>query len=222
MTGPLFSDRAAAGRMLADRLRGGPWHDPLVLAIPRGGIEVAAPVAEGLAAELDVVLSRKLRAPYQSELAIGAIAEDGAVHLNAFAAAMAEADEAWIEAEKERQLAEIARRREMIRRVRPAARPAGRSVIVVDDGIATGATMIAALHTVPAERPRELVVAVPVAPPDRVAAIRPLCDRLVCLHERDDFQAVGQCYDSFPQVEDDRVLDLLRAAARPLAAASVP
>jgi len=222
MTGPLFSDRAAAGRMLADRLRGGPWHHPLVLAIPRGGIEVAAPVAEGLAAELDVVLSRKLRAPYQSELAIGAIAEDGAVHLNAFAAALAEADEAWIEAEKERQLAEIARRREMIRRVRPAARPAGRSVIVVDDGIATGATMIAALHTVRAERPRELVVAVPVAPPDRVAAIRPLCDRLVCLHERDDFQAVGQCYDSFPQVADDRVLDLLRAAARPLAAAPVP
>lgn len=82
--------------------------------------------------------------------------------------------------------------------------------------------MIAALHTVRAERPRELVVAVPVAPPDRVAAIRPLCDRLVCLHERDDFQAVGQCYDSFPQVEDDRVLDLLRAAARPLAAAPVP
>ncbi|MBM4010041.1 MAG: phosphoribosyltransferase [Planctomycetes bacterium] len=162
------------------------------------------------------------RPPYQSELAIGAIAEDGAVHLNAFAAALAEADEAWIEAEKERQLAEIARRREMIRRVRPAARPAGRSVIVVDDGIATGATMIAALHTVRAERLRELVVAVPVAPPDRVAAIRPLCDRLVCLHERDDFQAVGQCYDSFPQVADDRVLDLLRAAARPLAAAPVP
>jgi len=221
MIHPIFSDRAAAGRALADRLRGEPWKHLLVLAIPRGGIEVAVPLARGLEAELDVVLSRKLRAPYQPELAIGAVAEDGTVHVNAFAASMADADEAWIEAEKERQLAEIVRRRELIRRVRPPACAAGRSVIVTDDGIATGATMIAALHTVRAERPRELVVAVPVGPPDRLAAIRPLCDRLVCLHERDDFQAVGQFYASFPQVEDDRVLELLRAAILPRAAAPV-
>lgn len=219
MNRPLFPDRAAAGRLLADRLRDEPWHEPLVLAIPRGGIEVAEPIARGLAAELDVVLSRKLRAPFQPELAIGAVAEDGAVHLNAFAASMAGADQSWIEAEKERQLAEIARRREMIRRVRPPARPAGRSVILTDDGIATGATMMAAVHTVRAAGPRELVVAVPVAPPDRLAAIRPLCDRVVCLHERDDFRAVGQFYEYFPQVEDDRVLELLRAAVRPLASA---
>jgi len=210
MNHPFFPDRAAAGRMLADVLKRDAWHDPLVLAIPRGGIEVADTLASGLGAELDVVLSRKLRAPFQPELAIGALAEDGTAHLNAFAVSMTEADDSWIEAEKARQRAEIARIRGLVRRVRPPARLAGRSVIITDDGIATGATMIAALHATRATGPRELVVAVPVAPPDKLAAIRPLCDRLICLHERCDFQAVGQFYGDFTQIEDDRVIEVLR------------
>jgi predicted phosphoribosyltransferase len=213
MSGPLFTDRAQAGRSLAEAIAAAPLHDPLVLAIPRGGIEVGATLAAGIAAELDVVLSRKLRAPQQPELAIGAVAEDGATHLNPLTASFAGADASWIAAETERQLREIARRQEMFRRVRPRAPLAGRTVIVTDDGIATGATMIAALHTVRAAGPRELVVAVPVASPAAIAAIRPLCDRLICLHEPAHFRAVGQFYRDFEQVEDDRVVELLREAA---------
>jgi predicted phosphoribosyltransferase len=215
MNGPIFLNRADAGRSLAAAFAATPLHDPLVLAIPRGGIEVAATLAAGIGAELDVVLSRKLRAPHQPELAIGAVAEDGAIHLNPFTASLAGAHASWIDAEKRRQLGEIARRRELIRRIRPPVAVAGRTVIVTDDGIATGATMIAALHTVRAAGPRELVVAVPVASPAALAAIRPLCDRLVCLHEPADFQAVGQFYRDFDQVEDGRVVDLLRDAATP-------
>lgn len=211
----LFTDREEAGWMLVDRLRGRSLHRPLVLAIPRGGIEVGVPLARGLGAELDVVLSRKLRSPQQPELALGAVAEDGSVSLNHFAQALTDVGDAFIEAERRRQMEEIARRRRLYRAVRPAADPAGRTVIVTDDGIATGATMIAALRTVRAARPSELIVAVPVAPIDRLDAIRPICDLLVCLHEADDFWAVGQFYRHFEQVEDDRVVALLREEGLP-------
>ncbi|MFM8415130.1 MAG: phosphoribosyltransferase [Planctomycetota bacterium] len=214
----IFSDREEAGWMLVERLReeglGGPspgtTEKPLVLAIPRGGIEIGAVLARGLGAELDVVLSRKLRAPYQPELALGAVSETGEVYLNQFATAMSEAGQVYVEAERQRQLAEIARRREMYRAVRPQAPVAGRTVILTDDGIATGATMIAALNTVKAGGAKWIVVAVPVAAPDRLDAIRPLCDRLVCLEEPDAFWAIGQFYRDFAQVEDARVVELLR------------
>jgi predicted phosphoribosyltransferase len=212
-----FADRSEAGWMLVERLRGERFHDPLVLAIPRGGIEVGAALARGLGAQLDVVLSRKLRAPHQPELALGAVSEDGSVHLNHFAAAMTDAGDAWIEAERRRQLAEIDRRREMFRSVRPRAPITGRTVILTDDGIATGATMIAALHTVRAAGPREIIVAVPVGSPDRIDAIRELCDRVVCLHESSAFWAVGQFYRDFEQVEDARVVELLRECDTPIA-----
>lgn len=221
MNGPLFADRDEAGWMLVERLRGEALHRPLVLAIPRGGIEVGAALARGLGAELDVVLSRKLRAPYQPELAIGAVSEGGEVYLNHFGAAVTEAGDAYIEAERRRQLAEIARRTTLFRAVRPRAAIAGRTVIVTDDGIATGATMIAALRAVRAAGPRELIVAVPVGSADRIAAIRPLCDRLICLHEPQAFWAVGQFYRSFAQVEDDRVVDLLRDYGSPITTSGV-
>jgi predicted phosphoribosyltransferase len=210
-----FADREEAGWMLVERLRGEGLEKPLVLAIPRGGVEVGAVLARGLGAELDVVLSRKLRAPHQPELALGAVSETGEVYLNHFASAMTDAGDAYVEAERKRQMAEIERRRALVRAVRPQAPVAGRTVIVTDDGIATGATMIAALHTVRAAGARTIIVAVPVAAPDRIDAIRPLCDRIVCLQEPEAFWAIGQFYRDFEQVADERVLDLLRDFGRP-------
>lgn len=215
MDHPFFADRESAGAMLAERLRGLPLHDPIVLAIPRGGVETGVAIARGLGCELDVVLARKLGAPHQPELAIGAVSEDGDVCLNDFAASMVDLGSGFVEMERRRQLAEIARRRSMFRTVRPQADVRGRSVILTDDGIATGATMTAALHMVRAAGAREITVAVPVAAPGRIAALRPLCDRVVCLGEPDDFQAVGQFYRDFEQVEDDRVVALLRDEGRP-------
>ncbi len=206
----IFADRAEAGWMLVERLRGESLEKPLVLAIPRGGVEIGAVLARGLGAELDVVLSRKLRSPHQPELALGAVSENGEVYLNHFASAMTDAGDAYVEAERQRQLAEIARRKTMFRAVRPQAAIAGRTVILTDDGIATGATMIAALHWVRTAGATEIVVAVPVAAPDRLDAIRPLCDRLVCLEEPETFWAIGQFYRNFEQVEDARVVELLR------------
>ena len=219
----IFADREEAGWMLVERLRqeglggpaGGGAERPLVLAIPRGGVEIGAVLARGLGAELDVVLSRKLRAPHQPELALGAVSESGEVYLNHFASAMTDAGDAYVEAERQRQLAEIERRRALIRAVRPQAPIAGRTVIVTDDGVATGATMIAALHTVRAAGARKIIVAVPVGAPDRIDALRPLCDRIVCLQEPGAFWAIGQFYRDFAQVEDERVLELLRDFGRP-------
>lgn len=206
----MFNDRHEAGERLVARLRDTAAARPLVLAIPRGGIEVGAALAHGLGCELDVVLSRKLRAPHQPELALGAVSETGEVYLNQFATAMSGATAAYVEAERSRQMEEIERRRQMFRAVRPQAEVRGRTVIVTDDGIATGATMIAALKTVKAEGAREIIVAVPVGSPERLEAIRPLCDRIECLLEPTDFWAVGQFYRDFEQVSDERVVELLR------------
>lgn len=210
-----FADREEAGWMLVERLHDERLEKPLVLAIPRGGVEIGAVLARGLGAELDVVLSRKLRAPHQPELALGAVSETGEVYLNHFAAAMTDVGDIFIERERQRQLAEIARRRELYRAVRPRAEVAGRTVIVTDDGIATGATMIAALHTVRAAGARTVIVAVPVGAPDRIEAIRPLCDRVICLQEPAWFWAIGQFYRDFAQVSDERVVELLRDFGRP-------
>ena len=208
-----FADRAEAGRLLARELRDGIPGRPLVLAIPRGGVEVGATLAAALSADLDVVLARKLRAPHQPELALGAVSEEGEVHLMDHAAAVPGATAEYIAAERDRQLGEIARRRAMYRAVRPAVPPAGRAVILTDDGIATGATMIAALRTVRAAGAAHVTVAVPVAPPERLAEVRRLCDRVVCLAAPEAFLAVGEFYRDFAQVEDDRVVELLRAHA---------
>jgi predicted phosphoribosyltransferase len=139
-----------------------------VLAIPRGGVVTGAVLAHELGADLDVVLSRKLRAPEQPELAIGAISEDGQIYLNHYAQEFLDVMEEYLAEERRYQLAEIARRKKLFRAVRPQASLAGRSVIVTDDGIATGSTMIAALQAVKTQKPREVIVAVPVASPDRL------------------------------------------------------
>ncbi len=206
---PPFADRADAGRQLADELRRELWVDPLVLAIPRGGIETALPIAEVLGAELDCVFARKLRSPHQRELAFGAIDERGVVHLDRSIVHSLGLTEPVIEAERRRQLAEIERRAALVRARRPRARIAGRDVIVTDDGIATGSTMLAALETVRREHPRSLTVAVPVAPPDRLEEARHHADRVVCLHAPTDFWAVGQFYDDFREVRDERVVEVM-------------
>jgi len=208
-----FQDREDAARQLGEKLKPRDLRDPLVLAIPRGGVVTGAVLARCLRAELDVALSRKLRAPHQPEYAIGAIGEDGRVTLNADAHRVSGMSDEYLEEEKQRQLAEIARRRELIRGVRPAARIRGRSVIVTDDGIATGSTMIAALQSLRAHRPHELIVAVPVAAPDRLAEVRRWCDDAVCLQAPRGFWAIGQFYDRFDQIDDDEVLRLLRENA---------
>lgn len=206
----LFRDREDAAVQLARELLGRPLHDPLVLAIPRGGVVTGAVLARELDAELDVVLSRKLRAPFQPEYAIGAISEDGVVALNPTAQEMLELPEGYLESERRHQIAEINRRRKLIRATRPAASIADRSVIVTDDGIATGSTMISALQTIRKQHPHELIVAVPVASPDRLAEVRRWCDDAVCLLAPDNFWAVGQFYDDFAPVEDEEVVRLLR------------
>jgi predicted phosphoribosyltransferase len=192
------------------RLKGLHRRHPLVLAVPRGGVVVGAVLAHELDAELDVILARKLRAPYQPELAIGAVSEDGEVHLNAFARQIPGVTDDYLDAERAHQIAEIARRRSMFREARPAAVVSGRTVIVTDDGIATGSTILAALHVLKAKTPHEVIVAVPVAPPEMVAHLGKHCDRVECLLAPPHFGAVGAFYRDFEQVEDDAVIRLLR------------
>jgi predicted phosphoribosyltransferase len=205
-----FRDREDAARHLATLLKGRDLRDPVVLAIPRGGVVTGAILARELGADLDVVLSRKLRAPMQPELAVGAVGEDGHVVFNPAIRDYMNVPDEYLEDEKRHQLAEIARRKKLVRGVRPAVPLAGRSVIVADDGIATGSTMIAALQTARAQHPHELIAAAPVGSPDRIAEIRRWCDEVVCLLTPGDFWAIGQFYDYFYPVEDDEMLQILR------------
>jgi predicted phosphoribosyltransferase len=209
----MFQDREDAARQLAKQLQGIELVNPLVLAIPRGGVVTGAILARELGAELDVVIARKLRAPYQPELALGAIGENGEVYLNDYAQDADGYSEQYLEEEKRHQIEEMARRKKLFRTVRPAAKVDGRTVIVTDDGIATGATMMAALCVLRSQRPLEVIVAVPVSSPDRLEQIRPHCDRVVCLLAPENFWAVGQFYEDFASVEDETVVELLRQAA---------
>jgi len=211
----MFRNREDAAHLLVQRLKGYPFHDPVVLAIPRGGVVTGAVLARELGAELDVVLSRKLRAPFQRELAVGAIAEDGQVYLEPSVREASELTDEYLSQERRYQLGEIERRKKLFRKVRPPAPVKGRSAIVTDDGIATGSTMIAALETLRAQQPHELIVAVPVAPFGRLAEIRRRCDDVVCLLAPFDFWAISQFYEDFPQVEDAEVVSLLRERMEP-------
>lgn len=210
----MYIDRADAGRRLGAILAGVALRDPIVLAIPRGGVEVGAAIAATIGAELDIVLSRKLRAPCQPELALGAVAEGGEIHVDRAIVAAAGADDADLERERAFQLREIERRSRIFRAVRPRAPVSGRSVILTDDGMATGSTMIAALRTVQAAGALERIVAVPVAARACLDAIRPLCDRVVCPLAPSSFMSIGQFYGHFDQVPDERVLEHLREAMR--------
>ena len=216
----MFRDRADAARQLATELRQLRLHHPLILAIPRGGVVTGAVLATELGGGLDVVLSRTLRAPFQPELALGAIAESGDVYLSPYAFETDGVSEEYLRQEQEHQLAEIARRKKLFRQVRPAASVTGRCVIVTDDGIATGSTMMAALKIVRAQQPSALIVAVPVAPRGQVQAFEALCDRLVCLESPVEFWSVGAFYENFPTVEDEQVIELLTSCTAKTKAAA--
>ena len=207
----MFRNREEAARLLAQRLKGRKLHDPLVLAIPRGGVVIGAVLARELDAELDVVFARKLRASDHPMLTVGAIAEDGPVYLTQHAREVFGLTERYLVRERRHQLDEIVRRKELYRNVRPPASIQGRSVILTDDGIATGSSMIAALRGVGAKWPHELIVAVPVAPPDRLAEVHCHCDEVICLLTP-DFLSVGQFYEDFPPVKSAAAVELLRAS----------
>jgi len=204
----VFRDRIQAAQLLAQRLADYAGKNPLVLAIPRGAVPMGQVIAQALGGELDVVLVRKLGAPGNPEYAIGAIDESGWAYVTTHARA-AGADAAYIERRKEEELARIRQRRAQYSPMRPAHDPAGRIVIVIDDGLATGSTMIAALHALRSRKPQKLVCAVPVAPPDTLEQVARYCDEVVCLEAPDDFRAVGQFYLDFGQVEDDEVVEIL-------------
>jgi len=210
MEATVFRDREDAGRQLAECFRGQTLTRPLVLAIPRGGVVTGAALARELGAELDVVLARKLRAPWQPELAIGAVGEDGAEYLADFARDVRGFCDAYLAEERAGQLAEIERRRRMFRAVKPAAEVAGRSVIVTDDGIATGATMLAALHVIRGRKPLELIAAIPVSPPETAQTLARHCDRVECVITPTYLGAVGSYYWNFTQIEDEEALETLR------------
>lgn len=211
---PRFQDRLDAARQLAEKLKERSWNDPLILGIPRGGLVIGAVLAEELGGELDVVLARKLRAPHQPELAIGSLGEDGKVIVNPQAQEYLRISDEYLKREIKTQFEEIQRRRALVRNIRDQAPVAGRSVIVTDDGIATGSTMIAGLQVVRDQQPKELIVAVPVASPDRLDEVRRWCDEAICLLCPEDFYAIGQFYDDFTQVEDEEALALLTKTKR--------
>ena len=204
----LFESRADAAKQLAYALSKYQGRKPLVLAIPRGAVEMGRVLADELGGELDVVLVRKLRSPMNPEFAVGAIDESGWAYIAPHAAS-AGADAEYLQREKQTQLEILQRRRAQYTPSRSPIDPRGRIVIVVDDGLATGATMIAALHAARAKRPQRLVCAVPVAAPDSLERVRAYADEMVCLEAPDPFFAVGRFYRAFPQVEDDEVTALL-------------
>lgn len=205
----MFADRADAARRLAAALARFRDDKPLVLGVPRGGVPMARMVADELHGDLDVVLVRKLRAPANPEYAIGAVDESGWSFLTPEAAWVRPSPE-YLEEEKQVQLDVIRERRRAYTALRPAIDPSGRVVIVVDDGLATGSTMMAALHALAAKHPAKLVCAVPVAPPETAEKIRAYCDEVVCLETPGDFSAVGQFYRSFPQTTDAEVAAALQ------------
>ncbi len=207
----VFANRHQAADRLAVALQAYKGLNPLILAIPRGAVPMGLRLAQALDGELDVVLARKLRAPFNPEFAIGSIDESGWSYIADYAESVG-GTPAYLAQEKQTQLDTIRKRRAQYTPLRPPIDPAGRTVIVVDDGLATGATMISALHALRAQKPARLVCAVPVAPPDTLEKIRPYADEVVCLQAPALFQAVGQFYADFPQVDDAEVEAILRQA----------
>lgn len=205
---PIYRDREEAAELLAERLQRYKGQSPLILAIPRGAVVMGRFLAHMLNGQLDVALVRKLRAPFQAELAIGSVDETGYVYLADHAARL-EIPTGYIEQEKKEQLEVLRNRRRQYTAVRPPISPTGRIVVIVDDGIATGSTMIAAIHATRAKNPKKLIVATAVAPPKTLERIRPLVDEIVCLQTTEDFFAVGEFFEDFRQVTDEEVIEIL-------------
>ncbi|GAB4354805.1 MAG: hypothetical protein Kow0026_13650 [Oricola sp.] len=207
-----FRDRAEAGRLLLERLADTETENTVVIALPRGGLPVAAEIAEGLGVPLDVILVRKVGAPMQPELAVGAVTdgEEMQVTINEDIKAELGLTDEEIEDLARRQLPEIERRRAAYYEGRKPTPLAGKTVIVVDDGVATGATVNSALRLIRKQKPARLVLALPVAPPDALARLEQHADEVVCLSTPAPFYAVGAHYADFSQVDDAEVIETLR------------
>ncbi len=207
-----FQDRRHAGELLAAKLSAYEGQSPLILAVPRGGVLVALPIWRRLGGELDLVMARKIGAPHQPELAVGAVTSDGHVLLNESLAAQLRLPQGYVERAAAEAQAEIRRRLELYRGRRPLPEVKRRLVIIVDDGVATGFTLRAALQGVGRGRPQKLILAVPVGPPETLSGLRREVDELCCLEAPPYFYAVGQFYRDFSQVSDREVIAALEEA----------
>ncbi len=207
-----FNDRREAGELLAEKLDYYRDQKPLILAVPRGGVAVAEPVWEYLDGELDLIITRKIGAPHQRELAIGAISGDGFTMLNEGLISRLGVFPDYVERASKKEQAEIARRLELYRGDRPLPLIDKRLVILVDDGVATGYTLLAALRSLQEKKPSRLILAVPVGPPETFDRLRGEVDDLIYLDAPADFAAVGQFYRHFEQVQDADVITILNKA----------
>jgi predicted phosphoribosyltransferase len=204
----IFTDRRDAGRKLAQALINYRGQDAVVYAIPRGGVLVAAEVARTLGVPLDLVITRKVGHPFFPEYAIAAVGEDGVAFTNPVE--VATVDKAWFQQEVGAQQLEARRRRQAYMRDRPGAIATNKTAIVIDDGLATGLTMFAAIEDVRRRGPRRVVVAVPVAPPETVRRLRLVADEVVVLYSPHEFGAIGSFYSDFDQVSDKEVAEALK------------
>ena len=213
-----FADRYAAGRQLAATLAHLKDRAPVVLALPRGGVAVGFEIARALGAPLDIVLVRKIGVPWQPELALGAVTDGGSpeTFIDEDLAKALDIPESYVQEETTRQLEEIERRRRSYCAGRPPIAITGRAAIVVDDGIATGATMRVALRSLRRRNPAHLVLAVPVAPPETLAEFRKEADEAICLETPDMLGAIGFYYRDFHQMSDAEVTDFLARATAPM------
>lgn len=206
----IFRDRADAGRRLAEKLKGYTGKDGLVLAIPRGGVVAGAEVARILGLELDLIIPRKLGAPHNPEVAIGAVAQDGTTIFDRRLLELLGVSQTEFDEIITCEVNEIKRRLEIYRGSSDQPEYAGRQLVVVDDGVATGYTMQAALRSARNFQPRELILAIPVAPREVMEKLEKEVDRAVCLVVPEDFYAVGQFYQRFEQTEDCEVVQILK------------
>jgi putative phosphoribosyl transferase len=209
-----FANRCEAGKYLAEKLAGYKSDDAVVLGLPRGGVVVAAPISRAIGAPLDVIVVRKLGVPYQPELAMGAIGEGGARVLDVWTVRMAGLDSAGVEELAAREEVELERRLRTYRGDRPRVPIAGRTVIVVDDGIATGATARVACGIAREQGAHRVVFAAPVGPPTALEELSGVADEVVCPFTPSHFHAIGQWYDDFSPTEDDEVVELLSSPVR--------
>jgi predicted phosphoribosyltransferase len=209
-----FADRVEAGRLLAGQLQKLKSESAVVLGIPRGGVVIANEIAMGLNADLDVVLTHKLGAPANKELAVGSVSENGHLFINEMVAPYVGADKRYIEQERTYQLSQIAVKVRLYRSILSKLPLKGRVVIVTDDGVATGATMQAAVWSIRQEGAKKIILALPVGPRDSVTILSKDADEIVCLKVPPYFDALSRFYLQFPQVEDEELLQILRQVAQ--------
>lgn len=210
----IFKDRIEAGQKLAKELERFRDEKPVILALPRGGLPIGYEVAKALQAPLDIILVRKIGTPGAPELAVGAVVdgENPELVLNEDVVRIHGVPESYIEQHAKQELGEIERRRKLYRADHPLVDVEGKTAIVVDDGIATGATVRAALKGVRKRNPETLILGVPVAPPETIESLKEEADEVICLEMPPNFRAISMHYGSFPQLQDEEVIDILRQA----------